>query len=192
MAIAGRQWYSPISGWNDNRVADGAGTEGSVCLRRELRCQTRWCGQIAVGEVPDEEYILPIGVSDLKRAGQNITIVTYSRMLHVALTAAEQLSQDGIECEVIDLRTLRPLDMAPVYESVKKTHRMVVLEEDWVTCGMGAEIAVRVSHDLFDELDMLVERLGQVEVLMPYAKNLEALMFPTQEQVVGKIKGMFA
>jgi len=133
-----------------------------------------------------------MGVSDRKRPGQDLTIVTYSRMLHVALTAAEELSKDGIECEVIDLRTLRPLDMAPVYESVKKTHRIVVLEEDWVTCGMGAEIAARVSHDLFDELDVPVERLGQVEVPMPYAKNLEALMFPGEKEVIGKIKEMLS
>jgi pyruvate dehydrogenase E1 component beta subunit len=143
------------------------------------------------GEVPDEAYTLPIGVSDIKRAGQDITIVTYSRMLHIALNAAEELSKDGIEAEVIDLRTLRPLDMAPVYESVKKTHRIVVLEEDWATCGMGAEIAARVSHDLFDDLDVPVERLGQVEVPVPYAKNLETLMFPKEEQVIGKIKEMF-
>jgi pyruvate dehydrogenase E1 component beta subunit len=133
-----------------------------------------------------------MGVSDLKRPGRDITIVTYSRMLRVALTASEELSKDGIECEVIDLRTLRPLDMAPVYESVKKTHRMVVLEEDWVTCGMGAEIAARVSHDLFDELDAPIERMGQVEVPMPYAKNLEALMFPGEHQVIRKINEMLA
>jgi len=144
------------------------------------------------GEIPDEEYILPMGVSDRKRAGQDLTIVTYSRMLHVALAAAEELSKDGIECEVIDLRTLRPLDMAPVYESVRNTHRMLVLEEDWVTCGMGAEVAARVSHDLFDELDGPVERLGQVEVPMPYAKNLEALMFPAEKEVIGKIKEMLS
>ncbi len=144
------------------------------------------------GEVPDEAYTLPIGVSDIKRHGEDITIVTYSRMLHVALAAAEDLSKDGIEVEIIDLRTLRPLDMTPVYESVKKTHRLAVLEEDWMTCGIGAEIAARVGHELFDELDVPVERLGQVEAPMPYAKNLEALMFPKQEDVIGKIKERLA
>jgi pyruvate dehydrogenase E1 component beta subunit len=106
------------------------------------------------------------------------------------LGAAEELARNGIECEIVDLRTLRPLDMGPVYESVKKTHRAVVVEEDWVTCGMGAEIAARISHDQFDYLDAPVERLGQVEVPVPYAKNLEALMFPNQNQVVAKIKEM--
>ncbi|HZW35860.1 MAG TPA: transketolase C-terminal domain-containing protein, partial [Candidatus Deferrimicrobiaceae bacterium] len=143
-------------------------------------------------EVPDGEYTLRLGASDVKRPGRDITIVAYSRMLHVALGAAEAIAKDGIECEVIDLRTLRPLDMAPVYESVKKTHRALVLEEDWTTCGMGAEIAARISHDRFDDLDGPVERMGQVEVPMPYARNLEALMFPDEPQVIGKIREMLS
>ena len=144
------------------------------------------------GEVPDEEYTLPIGVSDVKREGQQVTIVTYSRMLHVTLGAAEELAKEGIECEVIDLRTLRPLDMGPVYQSVEKTHRALVVEEDWTTCGMGAEIAARISHDRFDYLDVPVERMGQVEVPMPYAKNLEVLMFPDEKSVAQKVRGMVA
>lgn len=142
------------------------------------------------GEVPDEEYTLPIGVSEIKRPGNHVTIVTYSRMLGVSLAAADELAKQGIECEVVDLRTLRPLDMGPVYTSVQKTHRALVVEEDWVTCGMGAEIAARISHDQFDYLDAPVERLGQVEVPVPYAKNLEAMMFPTEKQVADKIREM--
>jgi pyruvate dehydrogenase E1 component beta subunit len=144
------------------------------------------------GEVPDEEYTLPIGVSDIKRAGRDVTIVSYSRMLHVALGAADELAKTGIECEVIDLRTLRPLDMAPVYESVEKTHRALIVEEDWTTCGMGAEIAARISHDRFDLLDVPVERMGQVEVPIPYARNLEALMFPDEKSVAQKVMEMVA
>ena len=144
------------------------------------------------GEVPDEEYTLPIGVSDVKREGRHVTIVTYSRMLHVTLGAAEELAKEGIECEVIDLRTLRPLDMGPVYKSVEKTHRALVVEEDWTTCGMGAEIAARISHDRFDSLDVPVERMGQVEVPMPYAKNLEELMFPDEKSVARKVREMVA
>jgi len=144
------------------------------------------------GEVPDEEYTLPIGVSDVKRPGRDVTIVSYSRMLHVAMGAASDLAKSGIECEVIDLRTLRPLDMAPVYESVEKTHRALIIEEDWTTCGMGAEIAARISHDRFDLLDVPVERMGQVEVPMPYAKNLEELMFPDEKSVAQKVREMVA
>ena len=144
------------------------------------------------GEVPDEEYTLPIGVSDIKRPGRDVTIVSYSRMLHVAMGAASDLAKAGVECEVVDLRTLRPLDMAPVYESVEKTHRALIVEEDWTTCGMGAEIAARISHDRFDLLDVPVERMGQVEVPMPYAKNLEELMFPDEKSVAQKVMEMVA
>lgn len=144
------------------------------------------------GEVPDEEYVLPIGVSEVKRPGRDVTIVTWSRMLHVALAAAEELAKAGVECEVIDLRTLRPLDMGPVYDSVKKTHRALILEEDWTTCGMGAEIAARIGRYRFDDLDAPVERMGQVDVPMPYARNLEALMFPNEESVAGKVREMVA
>jgi pyruvate dehydrogenase E1 component beta subunit len=144
------------------------------------------------GEVPDEEYTIPLGVPDLKRAGRDVTIVSYSRMLHVALNAAEKLAGEGIEAEVVDLRTLRPLNMEKVYESVQKTHRALVLEEDWTTCGMGAEIAARIGRDRFDYLDAPVERLGQVEVPMPYAKNLEALMFPDETLVAEKVRRMLA
>lgn len=142
------------------------------------------------GEVPDGDYTLPIGKAEVKREGRHITIVTYSRMLHVSLAAATTLAQNGIEAEVIDMRTLRPLDMAPVYESVKKTHRALVVEEDWLTAGMGAEIAARIGHDVFDYLDNPVERLAQVETPVPYAKNLEALMFPDEKKVVAKVTSM--
>jgi pyruvate dehydrogenase E1 component beta subunit len=144
------------------------------------------------GEVPDEEYTLPIGASEVKRPGRDVTIVSYSRMLHVALGAADELAKSGIECEVIDLRTLRPLDMAPVYDSVKKTHRALIVEEDWTTCGMGAEIAARIGRHRFDSLDSPVERIGQVEVPVPYAKNLEALMFPDETSVAEKVREMVA
>ena len=144
------------------------------------------------GEVPEVEYTLPMGVPDVKRAGRDVTIVTYSRMVNVALEAAETLARDGIECEVVDLRTLRPLNMAAVYGSVEKTHRAIILEEDWTTCGMGAEIAARIGRDRFDSLDAPVERLGQVEAPIPYAKNLEALMFPDEALLIGKVRGMLA
>jgi pyruvate dehydrogenase E1 component beta subunit len=144
------------------------------------------------GEVPDGEYLLPLGVSDVKRQGKDATIATWSRMLHVSLAAAETLSKEGIECEVVDLRTLRPLDLSPVYASVGKTHRLLVVEEDWTTCGMGAEVAARVARDRFDFLDAPVERLGQREVPVPYAKNLEALMFPDERQVADAIRKLVA
>jgi pyruvate dehydrogenase E1 component beta subunit len=144
------------------------------------------------GEVPDGDFTLPFGVSEVARPGKDVTIASYSRMLHVSLAAAENLSKEGIECEVVDLRTLRPLDMAPVYASVEKTHRLLVVEEDWTTLGMGAEIAARVAHDRFDRLDAPVERLGQRETPVPYARNLEALMFPDEARVAEAVRRLVA
>jgi len=144
------------------------------------------------GEVPEGEHTLPMGVPDVKRTGGDVTIATYSRMVHVALGAAETLAKDGIECEVIDLRTLRPLNLSSVYESVERTHRAIVLEEDWTTCGMGAEIAARIGRDRFDWLDSPVERLGQVEAPVPYAKNLEKLMFPDEALLIEKVRKMLS
>lgn len=144
------------------------------------------------GEVPEGDYTLPLGVSEIKRPGRDVTIVTWSRMLQVALAAADGLAREGIECEVVDLRTLRPLDMEPVYDSVARTHRALVVEEDWTTCGMGAEIAARIGHERFDWLDAPVERLGQVEVPVPYARNLEEMMFPDEKTVAGKVREMVA
>ncbi|MBU6399529.1 MAG: alpha-ketoacid dehydrogenase subunit beta, partial [Verrucomicrobia bacterium] len=144
------------------------------------------------GEVPAGEFTLPFGVAEVKRPGRDLTLVSYSRMLHESLRAAEELAGHGIEVEVVDLRTLRPLDLQPVLDSVRKTHRALVVEEDWLSCGMGAEIAARISHDAFDDLDAPVERLAQLEVPMPYAKNLEALTLPSPAQIVSTVQQMLA
>lgn len=142
------------------------------------------------GEVPDGEYTLPLAKSEVKRQGRDLTIVTYSRMLYVSLNAAEKLAQEGIEAEVIDLRTLRPLDMEPVYASVQKTHRALIVEEDWISGGMGAEIAARIGKASFDYLDAPVERVGTFEVPLPYAKNLEAIALPEENRVIETVKKM--
>jgi pyruvate dehydrogenase E1 component beta subunit len=137
------------------------------------------------GEVPDdEEYLVPIGVSDVKREGKDVTIVSYSKMLQTSLQAAEQLSKEGIEAEVIDLRTLRPLDMLPVVQSVQKTNRLVVVEEGWRSYGVGAEIAARVMERAFDYLDAPVRRVAQLEVPLPYNRRLEQMALPQVEDVV--------
>jgi len=136
------------------------------------------------GEVPDGEYTIPIGKADVKRRGKDVTIVTYSRMLFIALQAAKSLAEEGIEAEVIDLRTLRPLDMETVVESVRKTNRVMVLEEDWLSCGMGAEVASRIYEEAFDYLDAPVARLAAAEVPLPYAKNIEREAFPREEHVL--------
>jgi pyruvate dehydrogenase E1 component beta subunit len=144
------------------------------------------------GELPKGEFRVPFGVADVKRQGKDLTIVTYSRMTHVALNAAKDLAQQGIEVEVVDVRSLRPLDWATIMNSVRKTHRALVLTEDWMTFGVSGEIAARIAHDAFDYLDAPVERMTQAEVPLPYAPNLEKMAFPDEAKVFAKIKEMLA
>lgn len=136
------------------------------------------------GEVPEGDYVVPLGRSDRKREGNAITIVTYSRMLTICMRAAEKLSRQGIEAEIIDLRTLRPLDMEPVIESVKKTNHALVVTEDWRSFGIGAEVSSRIHEEAFDYLDAPIGRVSQLEVPMPYADNLEQLAFPNEADVL--------
>jgi pyruvate dehydrogenase E1 component beta subunit len=141
------------------------------------------------GEVPeDEDFLVPIGVSEVKRPGKDVTIVSYSKMLHVSLEAAGRLAAEGIEAEVIDLRTLRPLDTRPIVESVQKTNRLVVVEEGWRAYGIGAEIASRVTELAFDDLDAPVRRVAQAEVPLPYNRRLEQMALPQVDDVIHAVK----
>ncbi|GAC1332477.1 MAG: pyruvate dehydrogenase complex E1 component subunit beta [Candidatus Dormibacteria bacterium] len=144
------------------------------------------------GEVPDNDFREQIGLAVVAREGADVTIATYSRMMQVSLRAAAQLEEQGISCEVIDLRTLRPLDMNSVYESVRRTHHLVVAEEDWLTVGLGAEIAALVSEHCFDDLDAPVRRVAMPDVPLPYAKNLELALVPSEEEVVAAVRSLFA
>ena len=137
------------------------------------------------GEVPDDEDLMvPIGTSDVKREGKDVTIVSYSKMLHASLSAADQLADQGVDAEVIDLRTLRPLDTRPILESVQKTNRLVVVEEGWRAYGIGAEVASRVTELAFDHLDAPVRRVAQAEVPLPYNRRLEQMALPQEEDIV--------
>ena len=140
------------------------------------------------GEVPAGDYTVPIGVSDMKREGSDVTIVAYSRMVQVALEAADKLEADGISAEVIDLRTLRPLDTEPLIRSFMKTNHAVIVEEDWKTYGIGAEIACQVYEQAFGYLDAPIKRVAGKEVPMPYAKNLESMAIPNVGDVVRAVK----
>lgn len=141
------------------------------------------------GEVPeDEDFLIPIGVSDVKRPGKDVTIVSYSKMLQVSLEAANRLAEEAIEAEVIDLRTLRPLDTRPIVESVRKTNRLVVVEEGWRAYGIGAEIASRIMELAFDDLDAPVRRVAQAEVPLPYNKRLEQMALPQVADVIHAVK----
>ncbi|MFN2465879.1 MAG: alpha-ketoacid dehydrogenase subunit beta [Candidatus Dormibacteria bacterium] len=142
------------------------------------------------GDVPDNDFREPLGEALVLREGTDVTIAAYSRMTQVSLRAAAQLEEMGISAEVIDLRTLRPLDMETVYQSVRKTHRLVVAEEDWRTIGIGAEIAAATGEACFDDLDSPVRRVAMPDVPMPYAKNLELALVPTEEEVVAAVRSL--
>ena len=140
------------------------------------------------GPVQDEEYQTPLGQGEVKRAGQDVTIVAWSKMVHAALNAATELAKEGIELEVIDPRTLRPLDDRLIFDSVKKTNRCIIVEEGWPFAGLGAEIAYRIMKEGFDYLDAPVVRVTGEDVPMPYAKNLEHEVFPGVEKIVRAVR----
>ncbi|OYX30733.1 MAG: pyruvate dehydrogenase complex E1 component subunit beta [Caulobacterales bacterium 32-69-10] len=142
-------------------------------------------------DVPDvEDWLVPIGKAKIRRAGTDLTITAHSRMVGLALQAAEKLAEEGIEAEVIDLRTLRPLDHETIVESVKKTNRLVTVEEGWGPMGVGAEVAARVVEHAFDYLDAPPLRVHQEDVPMPYAANLEALTVPSVDKIVKAAKAV--
>ncbi len=141
------------------------------------------------GEVPeDEDFIIPLGVAEVKREGTDATIVARSLMVPTALKAAEELEKDGVSCEVIDPRTIRPLDINAIVESVKKTNRVVIAEESHPFCGVAAEISAEINERAFDYLDAPVKRVSGADVPMPYAKNLERLAIPDVEQIVAAVR----
>ena len=142
------------------------------------------------GEVEDAPYKIPLGKAGVKRDGNDVTIVSYSRMAQVSMEAAEQLSQEGVQAEVIDLRTLRPLDTETVVESVKKTHRAVVVEETHKLGGFAGEVSSQVQEQAFDYLDAPVQRVAGPEVPMPYSMPLERLAVPDAERIAEAVRGV--
>jgi pyruvate dehydrogenase E1 component beta subunit len=140
------------------------------------------------GDVPEEEYLIPMGVGDIKREGTDCTIVAWSRMVGFALKAAEALAAEGISVEVVDPRTIRPLDKEIIYNSVQKTNRVVIVEEAWGFASVGASISELISREMFDHLDAPVGRVNQRDIPTPYAFNLEPLAYPTVEKIVSAVR----
>lgn len=140
------------------------------------------------GEVPEGEHIVPLGVADLKRKGEDVSIITHGKMVHLALQSAATLAKEGIEADVLDLRSLRPLDVDAILATVKRTNRVVYLEEGWPYGGIGSQIAALVQEEAFDDLDAPVLRVTQADVPMPYAKNLEVLAKPSAHRVIDACK----
>lgn len=181
-------WYAHCPGLKV--VAPWSGTDAKGLLKAAIRDPNPVIvleHEILYGtksEAPtDPDFVLPIGKAKVERPGDGVTITAFSRMMDVALAAAEQLSADGIEAEVINLRTLRPLDTATIVQSVKKTNRIVSVEEGWPYAGIGSEITALMMEAAFDWLDAPVVRVCGEDVPMPYAANLEALALPTPERV---------
>ncbi len=153
-----------------------------IFLEGEMLYNTR-------GEVPEGEYTIPLGRADIKRSGTDVTIVCHSKTVAVALKAADQLAeQRGLSAEVVDLRTIRPLDVETVVTSVRKTNRCVVVEEGWPFCGVGAQVVHEIQHAAFDDLDAPIERVTGADVPMPYNKRLERAAKPSVEQVVEAVR----
>ncbi len=140
------------------------------------------------GEVPEGEYTLPIGVADIKREGKDVTIVSFGKIIKVAYAAAETLSKEGIECEIIDLRTIRPMDYEAIFNSVKKTNRLVILEESWPFGNISTEITYQVQNQIFDFLDAPIEKINTADTPAPYSPVLLAEWLPNSDDVIKAVK----
>lgn len=140
------------------------------------------------GEVPEDDYIIPLGKAEVKREGDHCTLVSHGKTVLIALQAAEQLEKEGIRCEVVDLRTIRPMDVETITASVKKTNRAVVVEEGWEVCGVGAQVVDYVQRHCFDDLDAPVLRVHQADAPMPYTKSLEKAAKPDVPKTIAAVK----
>ncbi|MDC1460415.1 pyruvate dehydrogenase complex E1 component subunit beta [Flavobacteriaceae bacterium] len=140
------------------------------------------------GEVPEEEYILPIGVADIKRTGTDVTIVSFGKIIKEAYTAADALEKEGISCEIIDLRTVRPLDIESIFTSVRKTNRLVILEEAWPFGNVSTEITYQVQNEVFDYLDAPIEKINTADTPAPFSPVLFKEWLPNSEDVIAAVK----
>jgi pyruvate dehydrogenase E1 component beta subunit len=142
------------------------------------------------GEVPDQEFLIPLGSADLKREGNDLTIITWSRALSLVQDAIPLMEKEGIDPEVLDLRSLRPLDMKSILRSVQKTNRVLIVEEGWPVAGFGAQVAYMIQKEAFDYLDHPVERVTQRDVPMSYAANLEKESLPNPDRILSAVQGI--
>ena len=189
---AWESWLAHIPGLKV--VAPGTPYDAKGLLKASIRDDNPVCfleGEMLYntkGEVPEEEYVIPLGKAELKREGDDCTIVTWGKMVLVAMQAADQLKKDGIGVDVVDLRTLRPIDNEAVIASVRKTNRAVVVEEGWEIAGMGAQLVATIQQECFDDLDAPVLRVHQADVPMPYAKTLEKSAKPDVAKTIAAVR----
>jgi pyruvate dehydrogenase E1 component beta subunit len=175
-------------------VAPGTPADAKGLLKAAIRDNDPVCffeGEMLYnikGEVPeDEDFVIPLGVAELKREGSDVSIITHGKMIHVALQAASKLEQDGISADVLDLRSLRPLDVDAILATVAKTNRVVLLEEGWPVGGITATVAALIQEQAFDHLDAPILRVTQADVPVPYAKGLEKAVKPSVELVIDRV-----
>lgn len=142
------------------------------------------------GEVPEGEYLIPIGVADIKRKGTDVTLVTFGKIVHVVLAACVELEKEGVSVEVIDLRTVRPIDYDAIYTSIKKTNRLVIVEEAWPLASISGEITYKVQHEAFDYLDAPIQRVTSRDVPLPYAMNLINEALPSIARIKDAVKSV--
>jgi pyruvate dehydrogenase E1 component beta subunit len=142
------------------------------------------------GEVPENEYLIPLGSADIKRQGTDVTLVSFGKILKVALGAAEELEKDNISCEVIDLRTVRPIDFRTIVESVKKTNRLVIIEEAWPLASISSEITYHIQRNAFDYLDAPIRRVVNLDVPFPYAPTLIEVVLPDPKKTIEAVKAV--
>lgn len=189
---AWESWLSHIPGLKV--IAPGTPYDAKGLLKSAIRDDNPVCvleGEMLYntkGEVPDEEYLVPLGKAELKREGEHCSIVTHGKMVLVALQVADQLKKEGINIDVVDLRTIRPMDVEAIAASVKKTNRAVVLEEGWEMCGVGAQVVDYIQRECFDYLDAPVVRVHQADTPMPYAKGLEKAAKPDLPKAIAAVR----
>src|ERR687889_810554 len=189
---AWESWLAHIPGLKV--IAPGTPYDAKGLLKSAIRDDNPVCvleGEMLYntkGEVPEEEYLIPLGKAELKREGEHCSIITHGKMVLVALQTADQLAKEGITIDVVDLRTIRPMDVEAIAASVKKTNRAVVLEEGWELCGVGAQVVDHIQRDCFDDLDAPVIRVHQADVPMPYAKNLERAAKPDAAKTIAAVR----
>ena len=189
---AWESWLAHIPGLKV--VAPGTPYDAKGLLKSAIRDDNPVCfleGEMLYntkGEVPEEEYTIPLGKADLKREGDHCSIITHGKMVLVAMQAADQLAKEGIRIDVVDLRTIRPMDVEAIAASVNKTNRAVVLEEGWEICGVGAQVVDYIQRECFDSLDAPVIRVHQADVPMPYAKSLEKAAKPDLPKTIAAVR----
>ena len=189
---AWESWLAHIPGLKV--VAPGTPYDAKGLLKSAIRDDNPVCfleGEMLYntkGEVPEGEYIIPLGKADLKREGDHCSIITHGKMVLVAMQAADQLAKEGIRLDVVDLRTIRPIDLEAITTSVQKTNRAVVLEEGWPICGVGSQVVDFVQRECFDHLDAPIVRVHQEDVPMPYAKSLEKAAKPDLPKTIAAVR----